>query len=192
MKLVAGKLIYAAWSSNPFVATGIFGDFWRRQTGLAQHMREQSAAAVARWPRFDTKEHPVAEEVTMPWTQLADLCTANGLLGLRLYAVSSRPTNGLGPILANTAEHLEYQAKLEHDGVMFAAGPLANEDRTEWLGDGLFVYRAESLADARKIAEGDPMHTCGARTFTVREWMVNEGSYSVQVYFSPKTPPKIL
>ena len=155
-------------------------------------MREQSAAAVARWPRFDTKEHPVAEEVTMPWSQLAELCTANSLLGLRLYAVSSKPTNGLRPILANTAEHLEYQAKLEHEGVMFAAGPLANEDRTEWLGEGLFVYRAESLADARRIAEADPMHTCGARVFTVREWMVNEGSYSVQVYFSPKTPPKIL
>jgi hypothetical protein len=77
----------------------------------------------------------VAEEVTMPWSQLADLCTANGLLGLRLYAVSSKPTNVLGPILANTAEHLDYQAKLEHDGVMFAAGPLANEDRTEWLGE---------------------------------------------------------
>ena len=134
----------------------------------------------------------MAQEATMPWSQLADLCTANGLLGLRLYAVSSKPTNGLGPILANTAKHLEYQAKLEHDGVMFAAGPLANEDGTEWLGEGLFVYRAESRADACKIAEDDPMHTSGARTFTVREWMVNEGSYSVHVYFSPKTPPKIL
>jgi len=25
----------------------------------------------------------------------------------------------------------------------------------------------------------------------VREWMVNEGSYSVQVYFPPGNPPKI-
>ena len=39
----------------------------------------------------------MAEEVTMPWSQLADLCTENGLLGLRLYAVSSKPTNGLRP-----------------------------------------------------------------------------------------------
>jgi uncharacterized protein YciI len=174
------------------VVKGILGDFWQREAGLAQHLREQSAAGVTRQPRFDTKEYLMAEEVTMPWSQLADLCTANGLLGMRLYAVSSKPTNGLGPILANTTEHLEYQAKLEHEGVMFAAGPLANEDRTEWLGEGLFVYRAESLADARKIAEADPMHICGARVFTVREWMVNEGSYSVQVYFSPKTAPKIL
>jgi uncharacterized protein len=133
----------------------------------------------------------VAQEGAMQWSQLANLSAANGLLGLRLFVVSSKPTNGVGPILANTEKHLAYQAKLERDGIMFAAGPFASEDGTEWLGEGLFVYRAESLADARKIAEDDPMHSSGARTFTVREWMVNEGSYSVQVYFSPGNPPKI-
>jgi uncharacterized protein len=142
--------------------------------------------------RFDAKEHTVADEATMQWSQLVDLTAANGLLGLRLYVVSSKPTNGVGPILANTEAHLGYQAKLERDGIMFAAGPLASEDGTEWLGEGLFVYRAKSLADARKIAEDDPMHSSGARSFTVRDWMVNEGSYSVQVYFSSATPPKIM
>jgi hypothetical protein len=29
----------------------------------------------------------VAQEAMMPWSQLADLCTANGSLGLRLHAV---------------------------------------------------------------------------------------------------------
>jgi uncharacterized protein len=133
----------------------------------------------------------VTEQITMQWSQLRDLTTSNGLLGLRLYLVSSKPTNGLGPILANTEGHLGYQAKLERDGVMFAAGPLASEDGTDWLGEGLFVYRAESVADACKIAEDDPMHSSGARSFTVREWMVNEGSCSVQVYFSAGIPPKI-
>jgi hypothetical protein len=28
----------------------------------------------------------MAQEAMMPWSQLADLCTANGSLGLRLYA----------------------------------------------------------------------------------------------------------
>jgi uncharacterized protein len=35
---------------------------------------------------------------------------------------------------------------------MFAAGPLASEDLREWLGEGLFVYRAESLEQAVKYA----------------------------------------
>jgi hypothetical protein len=47
VKLVAGKLIYTAWVSNSPSAARIFGDSWRRETGLAQHMREQSASAVA-------------------------------------------------------------------------------------------------------------------------------------------------
>jgi hypothetical protein len=48
VKLVAGKLIYTAWGSNSPPAEGIFGDFGRRETGLAQHTREQSAAAVVK------------------------------------------------------------------------------------------------------------------------------------------------
>jgi hypothetical protein len=47
VKLVAGKLIYTAWASNSLSAARIFGDSWRRETGLEQHMREQSASAVA-------------------------------------------------------------------------------------------------------------------------------------------------
>jgi hypothetical protein len=48
VKLVAGKLIYTAWDSNSLSAQGIFGDFWRRETVLAQHTREQSATAVVK------------------------------------------------------------------------------------------------------------------------------------------------
>ena len=47
VKLVAGKLIYTAWDSHSLSAARIFGDS-RRKTGLAQHMREQSASTVAR------------------------------------------------------------------------------------------------------------------------------------------------
>ena len=117
----------------------------------------------------------------MLWTELVELAAAHGLPGMRLYVISSKPTNGLGPILQNLEEHLAYQSKLERDGTMFAAGPLASEDLTAWLGEGLFMYRADSIDEARKIAEADPMHSSGARTFTVREWMVNEGTYSIQV-----------
>ena len=93
--------------------------------------------------------------------------------------------------MENLGEHVAYQTTLERDGVMFAAGPLASEDLTEWLGEGLFMYRADSIDHARKIAEADPMHSSGARTFTVREWMVNEGTYSIQVYYSAGIAPKI-
>jgi uncharacterized protein len=137
------------------------------------------------------KEKSMAAEPKMLWSEQIDLAATHGLLGKRLYVISSKPTNGLGPILENVEEHIAYQTELERDGIMFAAGPLASEDSKEWLGDGLFVYRAESIDVARKIAEADPMHSSGARDFTLREWLLNEGTYSVQVYYSAGISPKV-
>lgn len=131
------------------------------------------------------------QEPKMPWQELVELCTTKGLLAKQLWVISSKPTHGLRPILDNLEEHLAYQTKLERDGIMFAAGPLASDDLTEWLGEGLFMYRAESIDAARKLAEADPMHSSGARTFTIREWMLNEGTYSIQVYYSAGIAPKI-
>jgi uncharacterized protein len=133
----------------------------------------------------------MTQEPKMPWQELVELCATKGLLAKQLWVISSKPTDGLGPILDNLEEHLAYQTKLEQDGIMFAAGPLASEDLTEWLGEGLFMYRADSLDAARKLAEADPMHSSGARSFTIREWMLNEGTYSIQVYYSAGIAPKI-
>jgi hypothetical protein len=124
----------------------------------------------------------------MSWQEMVDFSEAHGLLAKRLYVVSSTPTNGLGPIQEVLDEHVAFQTELEANGTMFAAGPLASEDLREWLGEGLFVYRAASMEEATRIAEGDPMHRSGARTFTIREWMLNEGTYTVQVFYSAGRP----
>ena len=69
--------------------------------------------------------------------------------------------------MENIGSHLEFQVKIEQDGVMFAAGPLWADDEKSWDGEGMVVIRADSLAHAREIAESDPMHASGARSFTV-------------------------
>ena len=51
-------------------------------------------------------------------------------------------------------------------------------------GAGLIVYRAGSMAEAKRLAEDDPMHRGGARGFTLRKWLVNEGSVSLSVGLS--------
>ena len=127
-------------------------------------------------------------EPRMSWKEMVDFSESHNLLAKRLYVVSSTPTNGLGPINEVLEEHVKFQTKLEVDGVMFAAGPLASEDLQEWLGEGLFMYRAGSMDEARSIAESDPMHSSGARSFTIREWMLNEGTYTVQVFYSAGRP----
>ena len=106
------------------------------------------------------------------------------MLQKQLYIVHTKPTNGLGPVMENIGPHLEFQVKIEQDGVMFAAGPIWADDEETWEGEGMVVVRAENLAHAREIAASDPMHSSGARSFTVRPWLVNEGGFNLRVTFS--------
>ena len=50
-----------------------------------------------------------------------------------------------------------------------------------WLTAGHYPLRAKDLADARRIAEADPMHASGARSFKVRPWLINEGTITIKV-----------
>ncbi len=79
-------------------------------------------------------------------------------------------------------EHLDHQIGLEKSGIMFAAGPMANPDATP--AGGLIVIRAMDFAEAKAIADSDPFHKSGLRSYTLRRWTVNEGSYSLRVTYS--------
>lgn len=112
---------------------------------------------------------------------------SGAMLQKQLYAIFTTPTDGLGAVFANLDDHLAFQMQLEQDGIMFAAGPLWTDDEQEWQGEGMVVVRAASRAEAIAIAERDPMHKAGARSFTVRPWMINEGSMTVRLDFSTQT-----
>lgn len=115
----------------------------------------------------------------------ADIINATkGMLNKDLYVVTTTPTGGMDQVMANLEEHLKFQVKLEQDGIMFGAGPLWADDEHTWNGEGMVIIRAESLAHARQIAESDPMHAAGARSFTVRPWLLNEGSLTVKISYS--------
>jgi len=124
----------------------------------------------------------------MAWKDLVDYSVTHELLAKQLYVVFSEPTDGLGPVLECLDEHVRYQTTLEHDGVMFAAGPFASDDQQSWNGEGMFIYRADSLDGARKLADLDPMHSQGARSYKVRTWLMNEGTFSVQLFYSGGKP----
>ena len=83
---------------------------------------------------------------------------SKAMLQKQLYAIFTVPTGGIGPILANLEEHLDFQVELERDGIMFAAGPMWTDDEQSWEGDGMVVVRAASRARPIAIAERDPMH----------------------------------
>lgn len=122
------------------------------------------------------------DEPKVTRTDILKAC--EGMLRKQLYAVFTKPTNGLGPVMANIGPHLEFQVKLERDGIMFGAGPFWADNEEDWHGEGMVIIRASSLADAKRIAGEDPMHKSGARSFTVRPWLMNEGSVTVKITYS--------
>ena len=111
----------------------------------------------------------------------AVLEASKGMLQKQLFAVFTTPTDGLGPVFANMEEHLKFQAQLETDGILYAAGPLWTDDGTAWEGEGMVILRAASAEEAAKIADRDPMHKAGARTYRVRPWLINEGSITLRL-----------
>ena len=126
------------------------------------------------------------EERNMPMrvTREEVLEKCKGMLLKQFYVVFSKPTAGLGPVMENVAQHLAHQCKIEREGILVAAGPFWTDDVIYFEGEGMFVYRASSIDHARELAAADPMHQCGARSFTVRPWLVNEGRLNLQIDFS--------
>ena len=112
---------------------------------------------------------------------------SRAMLQKQLYAIFTKPTGAIEAVLANMEVHLAFQVSLEKDGILFAAGPMWSDDEKTWEGEGLVVVRAGSRDEAIAIAERDPMHRSGARGFTVRPWMINEGTLSVRLDLSSQT-----
>ncbi|XKE46869.1 YciI family protein [Halomonas organivorans] len=115
---------------------------------------------------------------------IVGVCEEKGFLAKQLYVVSTTSAGDMDRIMANLEEHLAYQVELERRGIMFAAGPVFSEDGKTWHGEGMVIIRAGSLEEARDIAGADPMHRSGARRFTVRPWLMNEGTIQIRVNYS--------
>jgi uncharacterized protein YciI len=79
--------------------------------------------------------------------------------------------------------HKQWIADQEAAGRIVVAGPFLADDLT-WDGDGLIVFRLDSAADARRLADEDPMHVQGLRTFEIVPWQLNEGFFRIGLTFS--------
>jgi uncharacterized protein len=104
-------------------------------------------------------------------------------LRMQLYVVTSI-AQSLDAVKQNLPEHRAYLRELEDKNTLFGAGPLWTDDGQYFEGDGLLIYRAHSVEKAHRIAQADPLHRSGARTFTIRPWLLNDGKITVQVTLS--------
>ncbi|MFY0692208.1 MAG: hypothetical protein JXR14_09850 [Paracoccaceae bacterium] len=118
------------------------------------------------------------------WDSYKAEAKARGSLAFELYVVHSTPAKAPEDVKASLPDHLAYQARLEAEGTLVFAGPMSDETGTQMQGMGLIIYRAASFEAAREIAQNDPMHQSGARSFVLRKWMINEGSLNLTVGLS--------
>lgn len=121
------------------------------------------------------------------WDTYKAEAKARGSLAFELYVVQSVPAKTPDELKANLPDHLAYQSNMEAAGTLVFAGPMSDETGTQMQGMGLIMYRAASFEAARAIAEADPMHASGARSFTLRKWMINEGNLTLNVGLSQQS-----
>lgn len=121
------------------------------------------------------------------WADYKAAAKQRGSLAHELFVVVSSPAKAPEEVKAVLPDHLAYQQTLEQSGALAFAGPLSDETGDQMQGMGMIIYRAESLDQASGYADADPMHQTGARTYTLRRWMINEGSLQLDVRLSAQT-----
>ncbi len=120
------------------------------------------------------------------WNEYKAVAKDRGALAFELYVAQSTPVAEPDQLKAVLPDHLAYQGKLESEGKLFLAGPMSDDTGEMMQGVGLIVYRASSLEEAMELASNDPMHAKGIREFSLRRWLINEGSLSINLGLSTK------
>ncbi len=121
------------------------------------------------------------------WTEYKQAAKARGSLALELFVVISTPEKSPEEVKAVLPSHLAYQAEQEQLGNLALAGPLSDDSGEQMQGTGMIIYRASSLEAATELAGKDPMHSTGTRSFTIRRWLVNEGSLQLDIKLSAQS-----
>lgn len=74
-------------------------------------------------------------------------------------------------------DHMQYKLRLLADGISLASGPTSDGDDERLAG--ISLLRAASMADARRIAEGDPAVRAGRFRVQIMQWLVPRGRLSL-------------
>lgn len=110
---------------------------------------------------------------------------AQQFLNMEMYVYETTIAASPDEVAKHLIAHLDYQVQLEQKGILFAAGPLqeAGSD-SKFPRQGMVIIRAQSFEEAKAIADADPMHKAGVRTYKLRRWILNEGGFELSVKFS--------
>jgi uncharacterized protein len=81
--------------------------------------------------------------------------------------------------------HYQWIIALEKQGHVFASGPLF--DAGDAPGVGMTVFRAKDFDEAGAFAAGDPFCVCGAATYEIKRWQLNEGRLQISIDLSDRS-----
>ena len=84
------------------------------------------------------------------------------------YLVLSRPSAPREQVRPHAPEHLAWMRRQHGAGSVLFSGPTA--DRSV----GIYVVRAASLDEARRVADSDPFHANAVRSYEMLEWEVHQ------------------
>lgn len=107
------------------------------------------------------------------------------MLRRQFWVILTRGVKPLDEIRKFRDAHLAHQMRLEKEGILFGAGPLADPDGT-LKQFGLIIIRAKTAEEAKTIADSDPMHQNGVREYTLHKWSLNEGRINISIDFSDR------
>jgi hypothetical protein len=108
------------------------------------------------------------------------------MLKKRLWVVMTKAVAPPDDVRRHLKAHLEHQIALEKAGIMYGAGPATKPGETA-ASFGLIIIRAKDEAEARRIADSDPMHASGVRSYELFAWSLNEGRITMTLNFSDQT-----
>ena len=120
------------------------------------------------------------------WEEYIQIATERGALAYELYIVETAPIGTPEELQKTLPDHVAYQQTLERDGSIFLAGPTSDLSGDLMQGSGLIVYRATSLAEAKALADADPMHSRNVRSYSLRKWLVNEAHGNLAAALPPR------
>jgi uncharacterized protein YciI len=107
-------------------------------------------------------------------------------LGKQLWVIFSEPTEKAGDRREVFSQHIAHQHDIEDRGILFAAGPFLGPDGNP-KGPGMIIIRAKDEAEARAIADSDPFHKLGYRSYRLEHWRMNEGTFNLRINYSNRT-----
>lgn len=105
------------------------------------------------------------------------------MLKKKFYVALRKPVD-LSRLNELLPAHLEWAIQAEKRGELFASGPFIQEGSTPGTQGSMSIFRADSVEAVERIVAQDPLIAQGVFVADIKQWMLMEGGFSLNIRFS--------